>query len=163
MKIKKFCDYEDFVYQISDKVDLFRKIDGYNDISIIAKYKDAKEIIKELLYIGYDIASIHLGKENYEEYWDEYIISMVNTNGNAEVWCEPFKRKNGYITDDSTVIYILDNCSSKVIPYCNGNIVYEVNILDEDDCDDNCNDDECTCDECHKISIFEKLLKFPWM
>ena len=48
-------------------------------------------------------------------------------------------RENGYLTDDSPVIYVLDNCSSKVIPYCKGKTVYEVSV----------GDDEC-CDECEK-------------
>ena len=52
-------------------------------------------------------------------------------------------RENEYITDDSPVMYILDNCSSKVIPYCKGNTVYEVTVgIDEDD--------ECGCDDCEE-------------
>ena len=53
-------------------------------------------------------------------------------------------RENGYIDEDAPVIYVLDNCSSKVIPYCKGKIVYEVTVGKEDDeCDyDDCDDCE---------------------
>lgn len=44
-------------------------------------------------------------------------------------------REKGYITDDSPVIYVLDNCSSKVIPYCKGVIIFEVSVGD-DECED---------------------------
>ena len=52
------------------------------------------------------------------------------------------KSDGKYLTDESTITYILDNCSSKVIPYCKGKIVYEVTVGDdEDDCDSS----ECAC------------------
>ena len=38
-------------------------------------------------------------------------------------------------------MYVLDNCSSKVIPCCKGKTVYEVTVGIEED-------DECSCDEC---------------
>ena len=122
MKQLQFNDYEEFVCDISDT---FNNIDDeYGEVSIIAKYNEAKEIIKELLCIGYDIASVELDKEEFENYYDEYIIGL-NSDG---VWCEKFKRDTGYSTDESTVIYIMDNCSSKVIPHCKANTVYEVKI-----------------------------------
>ena len=49
-------------------------------------------------------------------------------------------RDNGYLNDDSTVTYILDNCSAKVINHCFGDIVYEVSIKNDDE--EYC---ECTC------------------
>lgn len=51
-------------------------------------------------------------------------------------------REKGYITDDSPVMYILDNCSSKVIPYCQGKTIYEVTVGEDDsDCDE-CDDSD---------------------
>ena len=56
-------------------------------------------------------------------------------------------RENGYLTDDSSVMYVLDNCSSKVIPYCKGKTVYEVSVED-DECSCYCDDcSECACKE----------------
>ena len=54
-------------------------------------------------------------------------------------------RENRYIEDDAPVIYVLDNCSSKVIPHCRGKIVYEVSVgVDEYD--------EYDCDECNECA-----------
>lgn len=49
-------------------------------------------------------------------------------------------RENGYIEEEAPVIYVLDNCSSKVIPYCKGKTVYEVTV----------GDDDCNCDDCEE-------------
>ena len=136
MKNLYFDDFEDFACAV---VDTYDALDGedFEDVAIIAKYEEARQIIKELLCLGYDIHSINVIDEEYGEYDAEYIISLYDD----EVWCEPMLRENGYLTDDSPVMYVLDNCSSKVIPYCKGNIVYEVTVgIDEDD--------ECDCDEC---------------
>ena len=51
-------------------------------------------------------------------------------------------RENGYLTDESPVIYVLDNCSSKVIPHCKGKTVYEVTVGIEDN--------ECECEDCYE-------------
>lgn len=136
MKNLYFDDFEDLACSVADTYDSLEGED-FEDVAIIAKYEEARKIIKELLCIGYDIHSINIIDEEYGEYDAEYIISIYDD----EVWCEPMLREKGYITDDSPVIYVLDNCSSKVIPYCKGKTVYEVTVgIDEDD--------ECDCDEC---------------
>lgn len=124
-----FNDYEDFACDVADKYESIRD-EEYNDVAVIAKYEEAKQVIKELLCIGYDLHSIEMHDEEWDGYDSEYIVSLYDN----EIWCEPMKRKNGYVTDDSPVIYILDNCSSKVIPYCEGKNVYEVSI--SDNCDE---------------------------
>lgn len=122
----EYENYEEFACDIADKFDSLE--DEFGDVSIIAKYEEAKEIIRELLCLGYDIASIDLHREQFEEYYDEYILDII---GN-EIWCEKFKRDDKYITAEATVIYVLDNCSSKVIPHCHSNLVYEVGISEND-------------------------------
>lgn len=140
MKRIEFETYENFICEVTDKMDVIREFDEYCDIAIVAKYKEANTIIKELLCMGYDIASIHLVKEDFGEYHDEYIISIVNHDEKVEVWCEPFKTDTGYLYDESFLIYVMDNCSSACISHCNGNVVIEVGVCDsERDC---C---ECTC------------------
>ena len=145
MKNLYFDDFEDFSCTVADTYDA---LDGENfeDIAVIAKPDEVKEIFKELVCIGYDICNITYERIDWDGYDDEYILSM-NHDG---IWLEKFKREDGkYLTDESTITYILDNCSSKVIPYCKGNTVYEVTVgVDEDDCD--CS--ECACKKDEKPS-----------
>ena len=129
-----FEDYEDLVCDIADKYDSLNSNEEYKDVAIIAKYEEARQIIKELMCIGYDLHSIVMHDVEYDGYEFEYIISLYDD----ETWVEPMMRESGYITDDSPIMYVLDNCSSKVIPYCKGKVVFEVTVGDE----------ECDCDEC---------------
>lgn len=126
-----FNNYEDFVCKISTR---FNSLDGYEDIAVIAKHNEVKEIFKELICIGFDMCNISLKVPDWDGYDDEYILSLSSEG----VWIEKFKRESGYFEDESTVMYVLDNCSSKVIPYCKGKVVYEVSIGDaESDNDEN--------------------------
>ena len=135
-----FDDFEEFACDVSDKYDLVKNSEEYDDVVVVAKYEEARQIVKELACIGYDLHSIDIDDE-VDGYNAEYIITLYDN----EIFCEPMLREKGYITDDSPVIYVLDNCSSKVIPYCKGKIVYEVTIgIDEDD-ECGCNECECTC------------------
>ena len=131
MERLKFNDYEDLACDIADTYDALDYDE--EDVAIIAKYEEARQIVKELACIGYDLHSIDIDDE-FDGYNAEYIITLYDN----EIFCEPMLRENGYLTDDSPVMYILDNCSSKVIPYCKGENVYEVTV----------GDDECGCDEC---------------
>lgn len=137
-----FDDYSDLACDIADKFDMVKE--NFEDIAVIAKPDDVKEIFKELVCIGYDICNITYERIDWDGYDDEYILSM-NHDG---IWLEKFKREDGkYLIDESTITYILDNCSSKVIPYCKGKIVYEVSIGDECDCDECCGYCECGNDD----------------
>ena len=141
MKNLYFDDFEDLACDIADKFDMVK--DDFGDIAIIAKYEEAKEIIAELSCIGYSLESIRMSRPEWENYHEEYLISLNNDG----IWCEEMKSDGKYLTDESTITYILDNCSSKVIPYCKGKIVYEVTVgVDEDDkCD--CSEFACKKDE----------------
>ena len=132
-----FEDYEDLACDVADKYDSINKLEEYKDVAIIAKYEEARQIIKELMCIGYDLHSIVMHDVEYDGYEFEYIISLYDD----EIWVEPMMRESGYITDDSPIMYVLDNCSSKVIPYCKGKMAFEVTVGGED-----CDCDECQCD-----------------
>lgn len=141
-----FDNCEDLVCNAVAILGAIRENDEYNDVAFVVKYEEARQIIRELVSFGYDLRSIQLEDNYYGGYDAEYVISICNIDGEDEIWCEPMLRKDGYILDESTVIYVLDNCSSKVIPYCNGTVMYEVAI-----------DDECDCDECCECGEETKL------
>ena len=135
IKTLHFEDYEDFDCTVSDAYDRVKSDDKYNSVDVIAKYEDAKEIIRELIGIGYGIASINgFGNPEWDDYDDAFVISLLDD----EIWCEPVKRKDGYIFVEADVVYIFDNCNSKIIPKIEADEVYEVEIGDFDyDCE-NC-------------------------
>ena len=143
-----FDDFEDLACAVADTYDALDYRDG-EDVVVIAKYEEARQVIKELLCLGYDIHSIDIHDELCNSYDAEYVISLYDNS----VWCEPILREDGYIEEEAPVIYVLDNCSSKVIPHCKGKNVYEVSIgIDEDECD--CS--ECACKKDEKPATTSK-------
>lgn len=138
MERLEFNDYEEFACEVADTFDDICKNDDFDDIAIIAHYDDAKYIIREILCLGYNINSIEL--KNPELGYDDvpYIISVCGIESEHEVWCEPMIRDNGkYIDDESSIIYVLDNCSSEVLKHLYSECIFEVGI-----------GDDCSCDEC---------------
>lgn len=132
-----------------DKYD--SKTDEFADISVIAKYDEANKIIKELLCMGYDVESVMLHREDIEDYWDEYIISL-NFDG---VWCEKFKRDNGYFTEDSNITYISNECNSACVPYIKSKVVYAFEIGEEEDIEESVKTDSGTSDskDVYRVSV----------
>ena len=135
MKKLHFDDYKDFVIECDEKLRSIIKFDKYNSVSIIALYKDARNIIKEFCCEGYELRSVEIHDEEFDGYFDEYIVSIDNIDGYLEVWCEPMSHKNRYIIDESTVCYVLGNCSSEVYNYIESSYVYEVGIKRIEDLD----------------------------
>ena len=139
-----FDDFGDFVIEVSENYDAIKNNDEGNDVSIITKYAEATEIIENLIQYGYKIEEIHIDIPEYGGYEDEYIISLCNVNG-YDIWCEPMKRENGYLDNDSAVIYIMDNCSSTALKHLDSEAIFEVSIGEEDEDDYEC---MCECDHC---------------
>lgn len=90
IKTLHFEDYEDFACAVADTYDRVKSDDKYNSVDVVAKYEDTKEIIRELVGMGYGIAFINeLADPEYDGYDDAFIISLLDD----EIWCEPVKRK----------------------------------------------------------------------
>lgn len=140
IKTLHFENYEDFACAVSDVYDRVKSDDEYNSVDVVAKYEDAKEIIRELVGIGYDIAFIDkFGNPEWDGYDDSFVISLLDD----EIWCKPVKRDDKYIFIEADVVYIFDDCNSKIIPKIESDEVYEVGIGNYDDCDGDC--ENCNC------------------
>lgn len=151
IKTLHFEDYENFACAVSDVYDRVKSDDEYNSVDVVAKYEDAKEIIREFVGIGYDIAFINeLANPEWDGYDDAFVVSLLDD----EIWCEPVKRKDGYIFVEADVVYIFDNCNSKIIPKIESDEVYEVGIGDFDyDCENcNCHDETTSSSTSYKVN-----------
>lgn len=140
-----FDDFEDFVIEVTENYDAIKDNDEGNDVTIIAKYAEATEIIENLIQCGYKIEEIQIKIPEYGGYEDEYVISLCNVNG-SDIWCEPMKRENGYLDNDSAVIYVMDNCSSTALKHLDSEAIFEVSVGEEDE--DDYEYYICECDRC---------------
>lgn len=141
IKTLHFENYEGFACAVSDTYDRIKSDDKYNSIDVVAKYEDAKEIIRELIEIGYGIAFIDkFANPEWDGYDDAFVISLLDD----EIWCEPVRRDKGYIFIEADVVYIFGDCNSKIVPKIESDEVYEVGIgEDYDDCDGDCENCDC--------------------
>jgi hypothetical protein len=93
----EYDDYLDFAVEVEDRFEKLQEESTdaeINDIAIIAKYYDMKNIIRELVTVGFDIHSIDLEDADWDGYDDEYILSLSPWDAEfGEIWCE--KMKNG--------------------------------------------------------------------
>lgn len=145
IKTLHFENYEDFACAVSDIYDRVKSDDKYNSVDVVAKYEDAKEIIRELIGIGYGIAFIDgFGNSEWDGYDDAFVVSLLED----QIWCEPVKRKDNYIFVEADVVYIFDDCNSKIVPKIESDEVYEVEI--GDDCDGDC--ENCDCHDTNTTS-----------
>lgn len=115
--------------------------------SVIAKYKDAREIIPVLFFMGYEIGAIDIEPDDYdycEPYNAEYSI-MVN---DGKIYCEKVVLREKCLWDGSEVSYLMSDVNSKFIDRfekenCK---LYEVMIGDEEDTNDSATEYYCDDD-----------------
>lgn len=114
----------------------------YKSVGIVAKYDEAKEIIKELLYLGHNIKSIEIHDCEYEDYFDEYVVTITDDG----IYCEKFKRENGYFCEESDVTYVSNECNSICFKHIDSDIIYAFQIGMDNECDE-CLEHCCECCE----------------
>lgn len=137
--IEKFVDY--LVEKVEDNDELFA--------TVVCKFNEAKEIIKYLMmFEDIDFENIYLESPDEKGYMDEFCIELWYNDGVVNFSCDPLKLNGKYENPCGDETYLFDNCSSKIIPLCEGSKLYFVSIEDECDCGEEC-DENCLCD-CHK-------------
>lgn len=134
MRKLEFDSYQEFACEIADMYEDIRSNDRYDDVSVIAKYDEAVEVVKELLCLGYGLYCCELHAPEWDGYNDEYMISLMD----GDLYVEPARRDDGYLDEESCVTYVMNNCSSKALKHITSPIQYEVSIPECQDCDGDC-------------------------
>lgn len=146
--VEEFCEiYNETVEDIAG---------SYTYAEIVANYDEARDIIRELVFYGYDIAQVELVDPAFDGYDGEFSIAIIND----EIYCERAKVDGKYPGSGATIAYFMDDVSHKATSaYDKDTVMYKVHIEDEEDyeCDGNCkhctmNDEFDTDDDTH-ISI----------
>lgn len=136
---------EELVDYIVDEVES----DEDKFVTVIAKFDEAKEILKNaMIYNDVNFESLQIESPIMDDYYDEFVLSFWMNDGILEVGCEKLKDEEGNYTNPcGDVVFLFDDCSSKIIHLCEGSKLYFVSIEDKCDCDEEC-DECCPCD-CH--------------
>ncbi len=106
-KISTIC-FED-VYEFCEAMDSEfnrryypSKQDETVDISIFAKYENARKIINILTEYDYELANVNFHDPETDGYEDEFLITLcarISNYDTPEIWVEPAKRKDGFADD----------------------------------------------------------------
>lgn len=144
-----FIGAEVFACTVADKYDELKKHDDLSTLDIVGTYDEIKEVVRELVCIGYDIGSFdEFGTPEVFGYEDEYILSLLND----KILVEKLKGDTGYKYVNGNVVYLFEDCNSKIIGKIeNIASTYEVSINENDNHMDICEghdcDMECICEE----------------
>ena len=142
---------EDFADYIVEKVEFDEEL----FVSVVGKFEKIKNIIKEIFCVAeVDFESININNPIIDGYEDEYVLDCWCDDGVVQIGCEPAKYDGKYLNLAGDETYLLEDCSSKLIPLCEGSDLYFVNIEEECDCDDDCDCEDCCVEccecDCHK-------------
>lgn len=141
--VEEFCEiYNETVEDIAG---------SYTYAEIVANYDEARDIIRELVFYGYDIAQVELVDPAFDGYDGEFSIAIIND----EIYCEKAKVDGKYPGSGATIAYFMDDVSHKATSaYDKDTVMYEVHIEDDEDeveCDGDC--ENCHMDDKDDMNI----------
>lgn len=135
MKTYKFESIEELCEKVTDTIE---NMGEHQIVAVVAKYEDACEIIRELVYYDYNLKEIDLSSPESSEYDDEYEVRVCD----GEIFCERMKRNCQYILSGANTVYFMSDVNSRVInSYPDAHAKYEVEIGED-------LEDECGCAHC---------------
>lgn len=144
MDYKVFESYGDLAFEIVEKMQYVEDC-----IDVVCFYEDAREIIRELILTGAcTLGSMEMHDVEWSGYDKEYYVSVSKViDDEWTIWCEPALREGNteYIYGESSICYLFDNCSSRIIKCMRSDVVYETSIKEYED-DFECDGD---CTNCH--------------
>lgn len=115
-------------------------------VTVIGKFATIKSLLKEVMvYDSVDFDSIEIESGVVDGYADEFVLSLWAEDNVIKIGCEKLKRDGEYILPGGDENYLMEDCSSKIIPLCEGSDLYFVNFDEECDCREEC-DKCCSCD-----------------
>lgn len=141
MRTLRFCSIEEFCEEFNDVI---IELDDYNYAEVVANYDEAKEIIKELVFYGYDLDMIDLVDPTWDGYDDAFSVGVID----GKISCEKTKRGDNYPDSGASVAYFIEDVNQKnVSAYEDAAIKYCVCIDEKDDdfADFDDDKDECGC------------------
>ena len=140
MHTLKCKSIEELVEVVVETYELLHGDDRY--VSFVAKYDRAKEILKELVFYGYDINFIEIAGAEIDGYVDEFDITILND----VVSCEKIKRGDRYYIAEPKFVFFDEEANSKCINSFLSDMKYEFQITDEESDDES--DHMIDCHDC---------------
>lgn len=116
-------NYYSNIVSFADIVDkTYRKFeDPLSIVSVVCKYNAAVELLKIMCSCGYTPSFVELSDAEWDGYDDEFILSLYDN----DVTVEKLKHGDIYYSAVADTIFVMDDCSSRVVPKCESeNIIF---------------------------------------
>jgi len=129
-----------------------------HETTFIGLYDDVSEIIKDLVICSdyeVNIERIDLEPVEFDGYDKEYYVSLTK---NMKLWCEKayHSEHECYLFDETDVVFIADDCNSKILDRVDCNRIYEVGCeFDEPECDGDC--ENCHLGELDRHEVITRV------
>lgn len=140
MHTLKCKSIEELVEVVVETYELLHDFD--RNVSFVARYDHAKEILRELVFYDYDLKFVELADPEWDNYEDEYVISIVCD----EIFCEKLKLDGRYCMLSPKFVFFDESANSKCVKYFESDMKYEFQITNEKECDDT--DQMIDCHDC---------------
>lgn len=104
---------------------------GNTDASFVGLYEDVSRVFKELCkFDELDIEYVELEVPDIGGYEREYALSITNA---MTIFCEKIfdEQHRTYLSDYSDVLFIADDCNSKLLEDFKGELAYEIGLLEK--------------------------------
>lgn len=135
-------------------------------VDVVCFYEEARTLIRELILTGAcTIGDIDVHSPDFDWYDKEFYVTVTKViDGEWSIWCEPALRegKDKYVYCDSDIVYVLDNCHSKVLESMRSDVVVEACVVEMDTVSakafDDQNEYKCgeRCDMCDCVDFSDK-------
>lgn len=145
--IYEFCEY---ALEVHDKICDCDDTD--NNITFIAKYAEAREIINYMVAEGYDLrfADFSEPEDSTHGYQDEFYV-MICRN---ELFVEPAKVDEKYMNCEDGVVFLIEGVNSAILPHIKSPFVYDVAFVNSEDNKIECSGDCERCEFSHDEEYF---------
>lgn len=128
MTTLNYNSIEEFCEELNECIEEVNYASKKTFVSVVAKYNDAKQIIRELVFYGYEIAFIEINDPTWDNYNDEYEIYVIDKN----IYCSKMKRNNKYLESFASIVFFMEDVNSKCIKSFTESVFeYEVQIDNE--------------------------------
>lgn len=140
-KILDCIHFENFSDMLENIFEAIDESEDYISATIVGKYKEISEILNLVISCyAVEIGDISLCSKDCNGYKDEYALAVFNDEDRGVVvCCSPLMTERGYCGYGGDIVYILDNCNSKVQHSCEDEAKFVI-----------IGENECSCDDCCK-------------
>lgn len=156
MKRVEFSCYDDLIGTMQTLIE-YSSENEYKIIEVIAKYDVVKNLLRELILYGEDIDGlIDLEEYEYSYYNKEFLLYLTEDGVSVERAWYKNKQDEQYYTSAGDVVFVHEDCNSKVLEYIDSDVILEFGFVDNDNSDKHAcfdNEDYCEyqcCADCNK-------------